>query len=501
MASAKFSKIIASAQALHDDLMNISEIDKIKLINNVINIIRNNINIKIYGGYAQNLLILKRIIIKHFVNLFNENKLPDFTKMWKITDQQSLIHKLTQITSNFEHKFNKQFRDYVMSSVDLSDCFYKFNIKQNGLKTIDFHDLDIYCETPLILAFKIWKMCLDSGFKNVRVVEAIHYGTYSVKINEFNLCDITYIPGFYMKSLPYETIDQLYVVGDKWIMIDYYKMFSDTVNSAFRWEEFYENRFKKFIKYCNYPLVDKKINIKEYVDNNLFDEFIKTTETCILTGFSAFNFFEESVKSNNTNIEKINVPYHEIISTNYYVDKAILEKYLKIFYLDDEITDKIKSVEHQRFCYFFGNFTEYYCGEKKICVLYDNNNIGIPFKQIEKHKITSFTYTLYHFMSSLMYDRLHCGGKDKDLYYTIISQMLQMQKMFYEEQKVDEFDDSVFSLFVLNVLGKPISSGEYKMTFKGYNFFKLDSKIYNENTEEKIKAWSYVNLSGNAIKC
>jgi hypothetical protein len=495
MASSKFSKIIAAAQVLHDNVMNISEKNKIKLINKVIDMIKNNINIKIYGGYAQNLLILKRIIIKHFIDLYNNNTLPDFTKMWKITDLQSLMHKLTQIMSNIEYHYNNEFRNYVMQNIDLSDCFYDFDIRKNGIKTKSFHDLDIYCEAPLQLAFNIWKMCIMEGYKNARIVEAIHYGTYSVKINDFNLCDITYIPAFYVKSLPYETIDQLFVAGDKWIMIDYYKMFSDTLNSAFRWEEFYENRFKKFIKYCNYPKINKFIEIKEEVSENLLDEYVKEYNTVILTGFSVFNKFFNNIKDNgNATIKNINIPYHELISVDYKLDKMKLEVYLYSKF------GKIKSVEHQRFCYFFGNFTEYFVDDKKICILYDNNNIGIPYKILNDIKITSITYSIYHFMSSLMYDRLHCGSKNKETYYIIISQLLELQHIYYLENNVDEYDDTLFSVFTLDILGKPITSGEYKMTFKGYTFFKLDSKLLNETTEEKIKAWSYVNLSGNVIK-
>ena len=198
--------------------------------------------------------------------------------------------------------------------------------------------------------------------KNIKLIEAIHFNTYSIKIKtsysmDKTIADITYCPPNLINHMRYkEQIDNIYIVDPKVIIIDYLRIFIDPLlSSSFRWEKHYQ-RFNQFIKY--YPIMHSSNSqiIKQDNEDNFLNYVIKRNDThslpierfskirniqkiihsickdradtLLITGIDEYNKFIKLSPKNN-NIKKLKNPFIELVSINYIKDVEYIIKTLQ----------------------------------------------------------------------------------------------------------------------------------------------------------------------------
>lgn len=545
-----FARKLQDIQKATDVAKKLTENDKLKIMNEVTKLVKASSEpVKVYGGYAQNLMLFKEVIFNKIFELFHspecfevpKSLINQFGEVSRETFN-NLMEKLTTQTKEREVEEFFQFLNnkiYKPNQEEINKkCYYPFDLSNinNGYLLAEAHDFDLYSPKPLIIAYEIYKICKSMGYNNVKVREAIHHGTYSVKIfnydnSNFNVCDITYIEKETFDSIETQRINEMDVVSFEWALIDYYKMFSDTQCSSFRFETVFPERFVKFTEYFRYN--NNNISYIDFKNTSLagflnqYMEKFKTKPSLITTGFKAYNlylnFFISKLKAKGIFIKPqyLKNIYYEFISLDYKNDveefKTILEKIIKDTQENTEESKVIdcKIVEHRRFCYYTGYMTEFYvCNnfrgrktETLICAIYDNNNMSIPYHELNDKtgpfKVSSHTYTIYHFFACLLF-RLKFNSKRyyfrkvwPDTYRTTISNLLHFQNKFLETYKLSPFDNSPFEFLTISTYGTPLPSFEFKQKISGFKFFRTLESGNDTGREAEIINWVYINISGN----
>ena len=508
----------------------LTESDKMMILNRLVQKFRGNNSVMLYGGYAQNLLIFRQCVYDAFLNKDNFPFVPRSFKSGGRVDGNKV--KVFIANGNDPKRYTaetREFFDFIVRYGDFSDCFYNLNFSSNNdSMLLENHDLDIYSLKPLVIAKEIFDMCVELGY-NTRICEAIHIGTYSVKITSsdgsfYNVCDITYIPKFIFFNIHNKLaidINGLRVVTNYLVFLDYYKMFSDVYCSNFRYEKVLKERIPFFAKHCSFKWNNTYLNIgDDFLDMRLKDilEEFKYIPSIITTGFMAFNKFKNIFKDMigyHYNVPWISNQYREFISVNYNIDNEKLKKML------DEHKIIYETKEKQMFCYYLGKSTEYYYTDrgKKIlfCVIYGNNNISIPFitdsYRGRENKVTSHTYTIYHFLSIYLsqkvnYEQVTKYGKspirnniNPDEFMKIVGYLQDMQEIVVQSTGITIMDESPFELITTSIVGVPINNKDFRFECKSdYTFFSLDSTNPDKYTEAQINDWTYINMSGNSIE-
>jgi hypothetical protein len=201
----------------------------------------------------------------------------------------------------------------------------------------------------------------EKGFETVEGREAQHKETYSIFVNYQLYCDITYIPNNVYNKIRFLNIDGFTVVHPWFMMIDYFRMFTDPLVSFWRLEKHFI-RYLKLQKTYPLPLIQEPLKIIKYEDikisesiNLLFKYLIKNP-SIIFTGFYAYNYYLYISKYNkkDNKYNYIQIPYLEVYSTDYITDgKELLEEIKNIF--PKEISSKLTHKEYYPFTQFYNN--------------------------------------------------------------------------------------------------------------------------------------------------
>lgn len=510
----QFDEVIENVERNKRELFMLTEEQQINIYNEVVKIIKSDkCNIKVYGGYAQNFMIFKQIIIRYFLYIRSRRfYIPSFIN---VSTESALVASIKDVLNHLDIKDERttEFIRFIkrnIKHINLKDCFYPIDLNfktEYALK--EPHDLDVYSSHPLALAEKIYKKCREMGYESTCIIEAIHHGTYSVRIRNpdnstFNVCDLTYVPTTFYSDIPYDEINGMLMVKDKWVLLDFYKMFSDPVCSSFRYKTVYDERLTPFEKYFNFAHKQEQINhVFNPIDQQVKDimEEFKYNDSVVVSGYKAYNIFLSYIPKElkPPYFQYLKDHYYEFISIDYDNDNLKLQKIL------DDNKIEYTTQRRQRFCYYKDYTTEYYINGNLFCIIYANNNISIPYlecndgKETRKYKYTCHTYTIYHFIAKMMFDI--CVLKDKtnqNNYYIIISHLLEMRDIFYEKYKINEFSPSPFQFITYTTIGKPITN--FKSTFYKYKHFKFDGSKDQSVLSEMVKSWTYINISGNVIK-
>lgn len=299
--------------------------------------------------------------------------------------------------------------------------------------------------------------------KNIKLIEAIHFNTYSIKIKtsysmDKTVADITYCPPNLINHMRYkEQIDNIYIVDPKVIIIDYLRIFIDPLlSSSFRWEKHYQ-RFNQFIKY--YPImhnsnpqiikqvnednflnyvIKRNDNLKNTSNNNTPNNTPNNTlkhirkiihsickdraDTLLITGIDEYNQFIKLSPKNN-NIKKLKNPFIELVSINYIKDveyilktlqsklslKAASNNAAKNSSKDaaNNASPDIEIIETYPFFFYRGYGVEIYYRKLLILKVYDNLNYCIPYIKINKKSYVSEHYLIFWFLTQFIFNKNH----------------------------------------------------------------------------------------------
>jgi hypothetical protein len=385
-------------------------------------------------------------------------------------------------------------------------------------------DIEYYSSTPIEDLIELCGQIYKAGFKPVSGQEAQHPETYTIFVNYRKYCDITYIPNNINKKTRFITIENMNLIHPWFMMIDYFRMFTDPLTSYWRLEKTFD-RYKLIEKTYPLPLIQKPLNMTQYKDKkisdaiNLLFDYLSEKNTILFTGFYVYNYYLYKSEYKKYNFEIL--PYLEVYSTDYIKDGLDIVEYIKN--LPEEISKKLSHKEYYPFFQFYGYNTVVYYNDGKdsypILYLYSNNKRCIPYKQTEyikfdnlnitkpivkkdqKINIGCFDHNILHGLIILVKLRVDEDNDWNDVLYKYINGLVTFRNNFLEKNKKTIYDDSIFQGFVIDCMGEPVFLDRERRLLieirkklgKPYTF------KYEPSSSKIPKKFSFPNSSGNEI--
>lgn len=381
----------------------------------------------------------------------------------------------------------------LIGSISPQDKFYDDD-------NVDSWDIDFYSPEPIEDAKEISNRLYKNGFRHVIASEAQHDETYKVFAETKNCADITYTPSNIYNRIPFEKIDDMYLTGPRFLMIDYFRILTDPLTSyTIRLQKSF-HRLCLMVKYYPLPHINTPIHIEPPsrdldVVFHAVHNFLTNKESIIAIGLYAYNhLIRESgidrAKHNKIPINYVDINYYEVISTAYKTDARDLILKLK----ENPYRDRIKYQENYPFFQYLGYSVNIYFDNYIICRMYHYNSKCIPFFEVPaiyfkkstqeeldgNIRIGTFSLIMLYNLINIMKARADKDDITKNLYYTVISHIVDMKTYYFDKTKKTLFDKSLFQEFVMNCTGST-------MTPQMERQMRIDKK---KKAKEKY-AWNY----------
>ena len=395
----------------------------------------------------------------------------------------------------------------------------------------NFSDIEIYSPTPRVDLVEMVNMLYEKGYKHPSGSEAQHDETYSIFVNFQLYCDITYVPLHIYNSIKTIEIDGIKYTHPHFIFIDQLRIINQPLTAAeFKWEKTF-HRMYKLLK--NYPLEYYNIPIRmpePPVECSKLMNAIKRTflsdkfnqETCLISGFDAYNFFikhaiqdksveqmaRQSYGSAKIASYIVKVPYMEIISVNF---RETVERIYN--FIRSTAPDKSQVTMEEYFPLF--QFTGY-----SVIILYNKNPVVkvieadgfcIPnIKTRNGYMYVSFQYTMMIILINQFRSYLN---KDRVMYknYKIaLSNLVSARNEYLNRNKLEVINNTVFGEFKVGCIGSTSSYSHESRVRQLENFKQgkrrfryLPDEFFAQSKEAQEKfdpsKFNFKNTSGNQI--
>jgi len=363
----------------------------------------------------------------------------------------------------------------LIQNKDPNDAFYKPD---------KVPDIDFYSPEPIVDLIKMCNILHEKGFKYVVGREALHQETYSLSVNCLTYCDISYTPRNIYNKIPFKDVNGFTLIHPHFMIIDYLRMLTDPLVSYWRIGSDLKSfkRFYLLLKHFPLPYNDYPIDISGSTSmlNSALEtifNFLTNKKSIIMIGFYAYDYFlnESTLLSNkkNTKFKILPVPYYELISTNYREDCLALLALLKNNVMIN--IDKLKHLEFYPFFQFTGHSMEVYLGDDLIARVYNNNKKCIPYQDVPTYDFTNgkpilfedkksamkptirlatWPTTLLYILINIMRARVINDEDTKNLYYTMLSHLIEMRNHYFSVTKKTFLDSTIFKEFVIDCIGE-----------------------------------------------
>jgi sulfur relay (sulfurtransferase) DsrC/TusE family protein len=466
--------------------------------------------------------------IKEQVENMILNKLePTIDKRWEI------VHIVRDFVIQKNRKLYGGFAlNELIKQVAPNDVFY-------DEKNIKSWDIDFYSFDPITDAMELANILHERGYKHIKAGEALHDETYKIYVETEEFADITYVPKPIYNKIPFNPIDGMRVTGVHWLMIDYLRIMTDPLTSYFRLDKVF-SRLCTLVKHFPLPHNNSVIEIEpperdlKIAFEKIFD-YMVDNKSCINVGMYAYNHLlneskiterklkrmrrsrSSDTKNRETQMNYVDINYFEIISTDYVNDtKSIILKLKETF---TNAEHKITYQEYYPYFQFFGFSVIISFEGEAICKIYDYNNRCIPYKQVPalyftdgkviKNKgqinIGTFSLIMLYNLVNTMYAKTYNDHRSKNLYYTLMSHMIEMRQYYFKKNNKDIFDNTLFQEFVLTCAGNTMTAIREKQERiqkkKDAGKSSFTWNYYPENNVGKEISSNYIfaNSSGNVI--
>jgi len=456
-------------------------------------------------------------ITKESDELRLSNVEPTKDRMWEIifTVRDFVIEKRRKIYGGFA-------LDKLIEEVSPKDKFYDDD-------NVEAWDIDFYSPDPINDGIEIANRLHAKGFKHVMVTEAQHEETYKVFAETLDCADISYVPANIYNRIPFKEYRKLYLTGPHFMMIDYFRVLTDPMNSYFRIEKTFKrlNTMSKLfpLPHSKSPIETDPPNRNMDIAFNVMHNYLSESKSCIVVGMYAYNQLIHESKINGrksdrktTSINYIDINYYEVISTDYINDTKNIINELYAKFSTPEMKKMISHKEFYPFFQYFGYSTDIYFEQDLICRIYHYNNRCTPFSIVpayyfrkgvceeskKKIMIGSFSQQLMYGLINIARARTTNDNNTKNLYYTLISHIIEMRNYFLETQKKTIYDNSLFQEFVMRCTGyteslimeRQLRIEKKKKTGKMYTFRYVPDNDAGKNQAKYI----FKNSSGNEIR-
>lgn len=383
-------------------------------------------------------------------------------------------------------------------------------------KDIEFYSPN-YMKDLIDLA-KVFHEKKWGGYLGIRIQEAIHGGTLTLRVNGFGYVDCTFMPENIYKSFPFIKYKGIRFVHPLTKMIDFYRVFTDPLISYFRLED--KSEYKRFKENIKTFTLEDIIDVKKtppkinYLDSDISkkirDIIVKNGQSTIIIGAYASEYF----KYKNTNSSKLNVPFYEIISVDYIKD---------VHHFRDELekvkskTNFISTKEYNPFFQYTDRRIEFYLKDKKgneqlILIIYKLKDTCVPYINLPQKKLDIGTYQLnllYAFSSYLKYQHFMKNQVLAEFYSNMIYQTITNRNEFLTKNKKSVIDETPFKEFIFECKGKAVdfarkstierTTAYNKRGRKGPFLFTYDP-AHDGEPDYKNSRFKLPNISGMQIK-
>lgn len=381
---------------------------------------------------------------------------------------------------------------------------------------LDTPDVEFYSPKPLEDLVAICDILHEKGYKQIIGQEAKHKETYSIFVNYHLYCDISYIPANINGKARFIDIDGLKYIHPYFMMIDYFRMFTDPMTSYWRLDKHF-NRFLKLQKTYPLPKTGKDLLIKSHkskgINNimNKLENYLSEQDTLVFTGFYSYNYY--LYENNNKNY--VYIPYYEVFSSEYVKDGLDIVKFIESLN-EDKITKK----EFYPFFQFYGYNTVFYYDEIPILYLYSNNKKCLQYKTVDyiefqnnnensckaikkktKINLASFDFNILHVLIMLAKVRVDDKNDMNDTLYKLLNGFVKQRTTYLEKNKKTIYDDTIFGSFVIDCKGETIDpERENRLKYRVRKSLKKPLVFrYEPGVSTKVPKYNFMNSSGNAI--
>ena len=479
------------------------------------------------------------------INLLNRNKdklLDDVEQMKKdyfkpsVETQQKIIDAILDFT---KEKKRKLYGGYA-----LNELIKTVSPKNTFYTPGSINDVDFYSPHPVQDVYALCDKLYALNVGTVRCKDAMHDETYTIKVDDELYCDITYVPSNIYHRMPFKTSkDGLYLIHPHFMWIDYLRILTDPMSSwTIRMEKSY-NRFKLLQEHYKFPQNLNGITCAEPtpdLESGLGGilKFLKGRDTTVTVGFYAYNCFLDASmaykkksrsrnrknkgnikhtrqRTSNSTIDFVNIPYYDIITSDYKKDATELIESLKALFPDEK--DVITCVEHYPFFQLTGFGVWIYCNGELIARIYDNSKKCLPYRDIDgkffhqdrsKHeslggmiRIGTFGMCLLHTLIMIQYHRVNNDNDSKELNYTLASHFIHMRNFFFDTHDNTILDDTLFQDMVIQCVGEPTDPGKERRLRIESRLEQKKQATFNYNPEKPRKSlYNFANSSGNPIR-
>lgn len=390
------------------------------------------------------------------------------------------------------------------------DCFYKLT---------DYTDVEFYSNKPIEDMKKLCDLIYKQGYKFIQGKSAQHEDTYTIFVNFQGYCDISYMPSNIFYSCMTENIDGFRLIHPKFIMVDILRQFTDPI-SSFRRLDKNIKRGKLIMQ--NYPMELKtgtinksklKSSILELV-KYIFEYLIKS-DTILFGGSIATNIYigQPISNTNNEHITKYDETKLEIISIDLHNDVKNIYQLIIKYFLDKRLntfTDKILFEQYYQFFQFTDKKAVFKYDGVIFLTIYGNNKKCIPYNRIKLnydgvHNILIPTFNWVYMFELIKFHQAY-AEKNKDtqlIHDQIMYDLLKARDKYFELNKLNVLDSSIYRDFKIDCLGKPIDSQRtFFLRHNKKKFTKSTVFPYNPNeqiNEYRTDIYNFSNYSGNII--
>ena len=383
-----------------------------------------------------------------------------------------------------------------------NDGFYK-EIDGAFYNWPDLADIEFYSSTPIDDLVDLTEYLFSLGFKHIEGKEGIHPETYKIFVNFLNYCDITYIPPNIYNNLPVIKVDGVLCAHPHFMMIDAYRILNDPMTSYWRLEKPLK-RFQKLIEY--YPMnntnnVDKsKKVILDPIDKEIhrfINKKIIHKSNFSLVGYNAFNHYSKKMSE-----ETYDLQFFEIINN----DDNAFEKNARDIYkiLNNKFPHKIKIKEFNPFYNFMDYRIEYYYNNKLVLRLYNNYERCTVYNYSQK-KFTyygTFNLTFMYMLYNYFYSIINKDTKQINNYLILCNKLYDIRNNYLEKNNLSVLDNSPFQDFTYKCFGTP--KDPIREAFLNYVDKKNKKKLIKfkySPSGKKIRTPDYMfsNTSGNQV--
>jgi hypothetical protein len=374
-----------------------------------------------------------------------------------------------------------------------NDSFYK-EINGAFYNWPDLADIEFYSTDPIQDTIDLTNFLHSKGFKHIQGKEGIHRETYKIFVNFLNYCDISYVPPNVYNTIPYIEVNGMKCTHPHFMMVDTYRILTDPMTSYWRLDKAIK-RFQKLLKYypINSEIKETKLSLNGNKDTNILKiirrKFIHNTKL-IIVGFYAFDYY---MKKADKNYMINNHLYYEVISTELMKDSRYITNVLKKKY-----KKRLTIKEFNPYFTFMDKRIEYYLDNNLVLRLFGNNDRCIVYKYSQKKKCYFGTYNLV-FMYLLFNYFYHITINDKyntNLFNILISRLHYARNKYLEENNITVLDNSPFQDFTIKCFGMPVDPIRSAL-LDGITSSKKHSKfIYIPGNKNKVSKKIYSNNSG-----